>query len=296
MMISGLFDKENKELQTIISQNQVIQNISHKLIHDKNSKDFFNKLIYNIENYESIERMDRVYFEKNFKEMFKTLYLFYKALTLNNKLKNLNSKEIKIPCRVFPDYIGQRFMILISNLPIMELFYEELKYKEIFNKYIGDSISCGETMEEMQNRRLFSKDSITYLKFADDKEFLNYELRDKYIDSIKEDYENDRKAVIQEGLNHLLEVYKTSNNIKDTKLLIGSTYWDEKKSLTSESAQKFKEAILALSSSMEKEKKVKLEKLSLVLKDEFEENINGSINNLNIIPQKRNITNIINHY
>lgn len=64
-MLDTIYTNENKDLRVLINSKSVLQNISYKLANDKNSVDFFENLISNIENYESLERMKKYHFDND---------------------------------------------------------------------------------------------------------------------------------------------------------------------------------------------------------------------------------------
>lgn len=284
-MIETIYNTENDSLSILINSKAILQNISHKLANDKNSIEFFATLVSNIENYDSLERMEKYYFENDFRAMFKTLRLFYRGLQSDDYIKAVSSEKLIKCCNVFPDHIGERIVMQISHLPIMELLYEDLKYREFLEKLTSGDAGMGQTMKEYQEERLFS-DGLLSVKFPDDDNFVDYDLRNRYVEKLKDEYEDSRKDEINIAIKILLDVYKSSEDLKATKLQIGATYWDEKISLTSKNADGFKDAIMALSSSFEKECEEKLKKLTMILKDEFENVITAKIDTIYMSKQK----------
>ena len=58
-MIEMIYDTEKTQMKTIINSKNVIQNFIYKLRHDQNVKKFLENVIYNIENYSSLEHMEQ---------------------------------------------------------------------------------------------------------------------------------------------------------------------------------------------------------------------------------------------
>lgn len=252
-MISTIFDEEKEKMRSIINAKQIIENISYKLAHDLNSIAFFNEVVDNIENYSSLERMKKYYFDRNLEEMRDVLHLLYHTLLTNSPIKEKTAEEIVKCCNIFPDNIGKRIIILLSYIPLIDLFYEDLQYHKYFKNYTNlENKMMGETMLEHQHDRLF-KESIFSKTFPKDEEFIDYELRNKFVNNLKKKYENVRENEISEALALILAHYKDNNNSEKIKVLIGSTYWDKKKKIRSEQAKEFSKVIDSMLSAFKKE-------------------------------------------
>lgn len=282
-MIETMFEKEKEQLSVIINSKSIIQNISYKLSKDKNSIDFFENLITNIKNYWNMdnnvtkERMHNYYFLNDLKEMYKILNFLNQSLRSVDLTKNKTAEEIAKCCSVFPDHIGERIIISLSYLPIINLFYEKIKYLNYVSSYVDlDKKTMGETVLEYQKDRLFNKDSLFGNKFPDDEDFIDYAMKNKYIDELKKEFNDTRSSELDEGINHLLPLYK-SDNLRESTLLIGMTYWDERTKVSSENSEKFKEAILALTMSFDKDKAEKIEKLETMFVSEIKSQLNKDI-------------------
>ncbi len=253
-MIDSIFEKEKEQMNVIIQSRYIIQNITYKLTNDKNSISFFDNVIENVRGYESLERMEKYYFENDLKEMRQVLGLLYKSLQTDTYIKNKTAEEMIKCCNVFPDNIGKRTIILISYIPIIELFFEDLLYKEYFKNYVDlEKKMMGETQQEHQYSRLF-EESIFKKKFPKDDEFIDYSMRNDFTNKLKDEYEKTRKEEIKEAIDLLLKFYEESDNSEDNKLSIGSTYWEEKKRIQSKETKAFADAITLMSKAFAEKK------------------------------------------
>lgn len=270
-MITMIFDKEKEQMKHLINAKNLLQNFSYKIQHDLNSKNFFENVVSNIKNYETLERMEKYHFENDIKEMREVLHLLYSGLQTDDYIKSKTSKEMIKCCNVFPDNIGKRMIIQISFIPLIDLFYEDLKYKQfIAEKLDVTKVCCGTNLLEDQRDRLFNKKSLSHKKFPKDEDFIDYKMKNDFISNLEEEYTT-RKEEIQTALSLLIAQYENSKDINKTILIIGATYWDNKQKVKSEKVMAFKEALEAMAKVFEKEEKDKLNILELLLKSKIEE-------------------------
>ena len=249
-MISTIFDTEKDQMRTIIHASQVIQNFTYKITHDLNSTAFFKNVIENIKSYSSLERMEKYYFENDLKEMREVLHLLYRSLQADSIIKNKTAEELVRCCNIFPDNIGKRTIILISYIPILDLFYEDLQYQEYFkNRWDLEKNMMGQTILEDQNDRLFG-DSIFNKKFPKEDEFTDYNLRNKFVDKLEAEYKNGRQEEIKNGLNILLAHYGNKEDTDEVTVTIGSAYWEQKKKVRSEESKAFSDLINSMSKAL----------------------------------------------
>lgn len=268
-MIQMIFEEEKKDMKTILNSKGLFQNFSYKIAKDLNSKHFFDNLISNIKNYKNLEHMQKYNFEKDLKEMREVLHLLYSGLQSDTYIKSKTSAEMIKSCNVFPDNIGKRMIIQISYIPIINLFYEDLMHQEFFSKKIDLlQVSCGKTMQEDQRERLFGK-GLFHKKFPKDEEFIDFSMRNEFITELEKEYIDTRKEEINTALNILLSQYEDSEDLDKTTLLIGATYWDNKKTVSSKQTLAFKSALEAMSQSFKEKDDSLLTRLTLILKDEL---------------------------
>lgn len=264
-MISSAFTEEKGSMKVLINANTYLQNFRYRLDGDMNVKVFLEGLVENIKNYDSLERMKKYHFDKDFEEMNEVLHLFYHGL--QTQFKDVDSLKMLKCCNVFPDHQGEETIILLSYLPIIELFKEKMSYEKTLEKVIKDDKEMEEWKEHQES--ILNKESLFFKKFPKDEAFVSYELKNKFLLSMKNEYENGRKDEIESALLVLISLYKNSSDLKQTQIQIGSTYWDGKMNVDSKKAEQFKQAFLALFESFDRDTKEKLDRLALVLKDEF---------------------------
>ena len=246
-MIEMMFNEDKENLRTIIHSKSVIQNITYKLKNDLNTKSFMDNVVDNIENYDSMERMKKYGFKNDLTEMREVLNLLYRGLQSIENTRNKTAAEIVECCSVFPDTIGERLMKQLAYIPIMDLFYEKILYEEYLKKYVKlDEESMGTTQLKHQRDKLFKKTILSKL-FPEDKEYINYELRNEYIEKLRKDYEGGRLKEIDDTLGILLTLYKNRSEGDKNILSIGITYWDKRNKLRLEEVEAFAEVIKALS-------------------------------------------------
>jgi len=254
-MIETIFNEEKEQMKMIINSNAIIQNISYKLAHDLNTISFFEKLIDNIKEYDSMERMDKYHFDKDFVEIRSVLHLLYRSLRANSMTQDKDAEKIVKCCNIFPDNIGKRIIMFISYIPILDLFHEKHQYLTYFGKKIDlEASMMGETYLEHQEDRLFGK-SVFNPKFPSEDDFIDYKLRNRFVDKLEEEYNGGRKEEIESALSLLLETYNTNASREEVSILIGSTYWDEKKQVRSAQSKAFADAIMAMSKAFEQKEK-----------------------------------------
>jgi len=264
-MISGVFTEEKNNMKVLINAKNSLQNFRYRLENDLNVKSFLESLIENIENYDSLERMKKYDFDRDFEEMNETLHLFCHGLRV--QFEDVDSLKMAKCCNIFPDHHGKEAIILLSYLPIIELFKEKISYEKALKEIIEDDIQMQSWKEHQES--LLNKQSLFFKKFPKDEVFVSYELKNKFLLDMKNTYENGRRDEINSALSILISLYKDSSDLRQTRIQIGSTYWDGKMNIGSKNAEQFKKAFLALSESFDRDTKEKLDRLALVLKDEF---------------------------
>ena len=280
-MIETIFDKENEQLSILFNSKNILQNISYKLENDRNSIYFFENLISNIENYDNLPRMQKYYFDNDFKAMYKTLKMFYRGFQSDIRFKKMDASDMLKCCKAFPDHIGERIIGLISYIPIMDLFYEKLKYVEFINK----KSSSVENMKKYQSEKLFS-DGLLSKTFPNDDSFIDYKLKNEYLSKLEVEYETTRKEEISTALSIMINMYNGSENIEETKINIGSAYWQRKIDISTDNTSALKKVIEGMSKAMRKSNDEKLDKLLFILKNEFEDITNVKIDNIFISKKK----------
>ena len=120
---------------------------------------------------------------------------------------------------------------------------EDLKYQEYIREYFDlNKEFMGNTILQDQESKLF-KDGVFSKKFPNDKDLINYELKNKHINKTKIEYEETRKDEIQDALNVLIAMYENSADLEATKVMIGATFWDKNKTIQAKYFEVFKEAI-----------------------------------------------------
>lgn len=274
-MIDMIYNNETQQMKNIINAKSIVQNFSYKIRNDLNSKHFFENIVKNIRNYASLERMEKYYFEKDLIAMREVLHLLYSGLQSIDYIKRKTAQEMIKACNVFPDYIGKRMIMQISYIPLIDLFYEDFKYREFIDKKINLEVrNCGGTILEDQQERLFNKKSIFNNKFPKDEDFIDYKMRNNYVDILKQEYDDKRKEEISFALNILLLQYENSKNIEETSVLIGATYWENKQKVQSTKIQSFKDALEAMVCAFDKDKNEKINKLEIILNDKISQIIN----------------------
>jgi len=254
-MLDMLFQEDNKDLGVLINSKNVLQNLSYKLANDRNSIYFFENLIYNIQNYFTLDRMVQYHFKNDFDAMFITLKKFYIALQNEVGTTKMSADIIKC-CNVFPDHIGERIIILISHLPIMELFNEQVKFKEMLDLRVDlNSTFMGQTIIDHQEDVLFSE-GLFSKKFPDDSDFIDYKLRNRFLDKLEKEFNDSRKDELETAIMMISSLFKETNKntVKSLKIKLGSTYWDEDISVSNKNFETFKNVFLALNESFSEEK------------------------------------------
>ncbi len=268
-MIETIFNKEKEQIKHILNVRNIIQNISYKISNDLNSKYFFDNVINYIRNYDSLDRMIQYQFKRDLKEMREILNLLYAVLKNFEDTKNKAAEDIIKPRSIFPDNIGKRIISQISYIPILELFYKDLKYKE----YIADKIDlqkkfCGDTPQENQRKKLFNRANPFNKKFPKDEDFIDYEMKNELIEIVEKEYEKEKEE-IKNSLNILLLQYENSTDINKTLLLIGAAYWENEKKSESSQFEALKKSMEAISKAFNQNEAEKLNTLEILLSQQI---------------------------
>ena len=249
-MIQNVFDKEIEQMRAIANARTIIGNFKYRLVNDKNVQLFLESLVSNITNYDSLERMEKYYFINDFDELLKVLEYLYSGSRAHEYFNKMDSAEFAKPCHALPDYGGQSILKLIAYLPIMKLFQEKRHFldmqKKDFESDVHENIPMHQSLENMQEDKLFKKESMFYRKYPDDDSFVNHPLKKRYAKSIAADYE-ECKEELDASILSLANLYS-----KDSLLMIGSTYWDNSNKARAKSAKAFEGMLEAFSSSFKK--------------------------------------------
>lgn len=127
------YEQRLDDLITIQNKRSILSNFKYAIKKDENIFKL-NKLILSLKNaddIDSMERMDKYYFEKNligYQEILEKLFLLSKNQINDNAFDLLKS------CKVLPDYEGRTLLTILSYLPIVRLINQYLKYVEINEK------------------------------------------------------------------------------------------------------------------------------------------------------------------
>jgi len=272
-----IFEKEKEELKTIINTKTILQNIDYKLRNDKNVKLFMENLVENIKTYDdkdmnkTDERMHNYYFKKDFEEMFELLLLYKYSFETVSTLKKYKGEDIAKCCNVFPDYIGEHIIRMFAYLPLMELFNKKIKYEDYINekKDLNKKI-FNQTPKEYQLERLFGENILNKRNiFKKAEDFIDYELKNKYIEKVEEKYEKEIKKDLKNNLDFFINKLSRDNTekeIKQQEIYIGIAYWNESFATDDKMIESFKKVLNSIVGNLEKEKKKKYEFVEKVLK------------------------------
>jgi len=266
-MIKCAFEAEKSQMETIINAKTMILNMKYRLCRDKNVSLFIDGLVQNIVEYENLEGMKKYYFDENFKELIEILHVFYAALQSQECFSKIDSKELARSCHAMPDSGGKETLKLIGLLPIMELFNEKLSYLQAIKFYTKDEKKQNDitsSFKDIQNKKLNANNSLFYKRFPKDDDFIDYDLKASHARGLIKEYDL-RESELNESIATLSDMYK-----KETLLMIGSVYWDTKKKIESNAVNSFCNALSAMATLSEEDKRAKIEKIKLILLNELE--------------------------
>jgi hypothetical protein len=293
-MIDTIYNNEIENLKIILNSKNILQNIFYKIKKDKNSIDFFNNLINNIEKYDELdenktsERMHKYYFKNDFNSMYKIIKLFYLGLKKEEKIKNKTGKSIARCCSVFPDYTGEKIIKILGYFPLMKLFNKRIEILEFLKSKVDlNKKIMGQTITEQNEEDLFNKARRKVNITKDNSFFIDYKLKNKYIEFLEEDLKIELKE-INKNINILLKILNKNEDINENLLILGISFWDSEIKNNSEEIKELKEAFSLLFESFNKDKKEKLNKIKLILKEEILKELKISENELSINLDKKN--------
>lgn len=279
-MINGVFTEEKNNMKILINAKNSLQNFSYRLSNDLNAKEFFTNVIENIKKFDSLsddvtsERMFKYHFVNDLKEMREVLHLFFSGLQSKDDIKSRTSEELIKCCRIFPDNIGKRIIRQISYIPLLDLFHEKQAYLEYLNNKINlDEKSMGQTPLEYQKESIFS-DSLFSKKFPKDEDFIDYAMRNRYVEILEKEYFETKRDEINNALNILIEQYEKHDK---APLIIGSAYWDNKQKINSSKIQAFKDVVNAMTKTFKKNELERISKLEFILQTKIEDDFEHKV-------------------
>lgn len=226
-MVKDFYNKEIDNMIVVTNLNAFFFNLSYKIKNDLNIKYFFDNLLNNIKNYENLSEIEKNNFEINIKEINDLLYLFLKSLKLDYYIKEQSSENMIKRCIVFPDYGGRTIIKQLSFLPLINLMSTKIKYNNYIKenpKRIQESLSVD--LNKHQEEELFDeKISDKIRKFIPDENFVNYDLKIKYINDFEAFYNEEKKENIENFIKELLKIYD-NDDLNKNSIIVGSILWD----------------------------------------------------------------------
>lgn len=248
--MNNLFQKETEQLNIINNTKNIIMSILYKLKNDKNVSYFLENLIYHCSNYENLEHMEKYYFEKELEEMNKILSLYIYSLKRNYPTKDCTAEEIIEPCIILNDYYGLSLMRIIGYYPLIKIMQEKVKYLSTIKNHLKQEDL--EFYQSEQQKKLFSGSKF-YPTFPENKSFTNYELQNKHIEKIKEEYET-KKDDIQFAINTIIENMDVEpEHIKEQLIKLGCLYWDKQQEVDKAKQEQFSAIFKTLITTISKE-------------------------------------------
>jgi hypothetical protein len=115
------YKNEYEDLKTIYHKTSIYRNTIYKLSHDENIKLFKKDILENIKNYSDLERMKKHYFKNDFDKYFEIVNILFNTIIKDKDFKNYAGEDFYKCCNVFPDYMGEQFIEIISYIPIMKV-------------------------------------------------------------------------------------------------------------------------------------------------------------------------------
>lgn len=270
-MLEGLYHNEMIQMKALLNSKNVLINMSYKLEHDHNVKILFKTMFEKVKNFNELEHMEKYYFKKDMIELHKLLTLFYTALSKDAVIKTKTAEEIAKSCSTFPDYIGKRILKQLAFLPLLNGFIERETYEEYIAKN-ESSIAFSKTNGDDFKDKL-NPDSIMYQVFPDDSCFIDYKQKSDFIDGMKKRYETVKKDEINNSLNLLIDIYEKSENKDETLLMLGMSFWTEKRNIHADQIEAFKNSFKAISEAFKDKNEQLYKSLSSLLKDSFIKNL-----------------------
>lgn len=225
-----LLDSYATELEIVRAMNNertFIINFSHKLQNDKNITEFLKNLSVNAVDYENLEFMKAFDFDRELEATFRVMSAFEQLLLNSNLLEGKSGNEIAVPCRTFPDYVGQRILYLIGHIPLLEATHLKLQYKNL--KKMKLSAESEELYKSRTHEKLFNRESFIYRTFPDSKTYKDRNLINQKVDFELDEYESALKNEISEKIKYLASSINDFDDKRNAYQQIGITYWDHRK-------------------------------------------------------------------
>jgi hypothetical protein len=228
-----MFDRSYQEevdmMRGIINQRQVIQNTYYKLSHDSNLKRYLTQAVNYAKSGGSREVMgfnDQYFVIKQNDEIMRILHLLVASLL--EIYIDKSGDDIAKPCSMFPDHGGETLLRILGFIPLLELVSEHVKFSELIKKHTpleGES-----SMIEFQRSRLFSKSNfVRGSKFPNDDKFIDYALKNEYIETLKVDF-NERETVLLQQMRLVAQILEDEPTLSnDSALKMGLQFWDLKR-------------------------------------------------------------------
>jgi hypothetical protein len=229
-----MFDRSYQEeidmMRGILNQRQVIQNIYYKLSHDSNLSRYLTQAVNYAKSGGNLEVMgfnDHYFIIKQNDNIMKIIHLLIGSLL--EMYIDKSGEEIAKPRSMFPDYGGETLLRIIGFVPLLELVSEHVKFSEFLKKHTP--IEGENSMTEFQRNRLFSKSNLVRgSKFPNDDSFIDYSLRNEYIETLEVDF-NEREAELLQQMSLVAKALEDDSTLSnDSALNMGMQYWDLKRS------------------------------------------------------------------
>lgn len=248
------YSEELVAVKNIYNRKTVLQNFVYKLNLDRNISDFLEQLSEKAKNYDSLEHMDKYYFERKLKAYSNVLNNLLILMECVETISSHSAEEISKDCRVLPDSTGKELMYFLGYLPLIEAIKRKSDFVTFFKKKKEE---VSDEMKKFYNTKLFDKKSWHYDHFPSNKSIVDNETLKKKIEFEKEHYESSMKGELENAISMLSELINSTKkeDLRRVMIELGKNYWDARKKTKDEKVQRLSEALTALANGLDVKKK-----------------------------------------
>jgi hypothetical protein len=228
-MFNRQYQDEIHMMSGIINQRVVIRNTLYRMSRDENLKHYLKQVVSYAKSGGSLKVMgfnNHYLIIKQNDSVMKLFRMFISSLL--EMYIDKSASDIAKPCSILPDSGGETLLRIIGFMPLLEIVSEHVKTSE----FLKDKVSLvdKDSMVEYQRNRLFSKCGFKRgNKFPGDDKFIDYALKNEYIDTLKVDFDENESQRLQEMLL-IAQVFENNPTLSnDAALKMGHQFWDAKR-------------------------------------------------------------------
>lgn len=251
-MFDTEYQAQTHRMQGVLDPRGTVSDISYKLLHDHNVMAYLRHAVTYARVGGDRDAMSwNAYYlvTSEADNIMRLMHLFINTLLHRHEDEGVDSDTLAQPRRLYPDSTGESILRLLGFMPLLELIHEHIAYHDLVSQYDSDGVLG--SMAEQQEVSLFSDDPYSMVpKFPDASHFVDYALRNRYIDKIKKEYLTRMPDLLEhmQLAASLLHDDPTPGN--PNALKAGKAYWDAKSDARQQQNQDLRDGLAAVMSGL----------------------------------------------